>query len=125
MKDSIWRIKKMVMAYLLGHLATFIKEIIMKTFVVTLDRCIGVTEAGTKVNGSMESNMEKGLYLRQVKVLKKVSSKIIYLSRFTNSSQPLRLHLKCEPEPFIKICRTNWKPFKRDNIKEVLMVVER
>jgi hypothetical protein len=50
-KASILKIKNMVTAYLLGQAAMSIREIILRSFETTLDRCIGAMEAITKDNG--------------------------------------------------------------------------
>lgn len=50
-KASISRIKSMGMAYLLGLVVTFIREIIINSFEITLDRCIGVMVATIRGNG--------------------------------------------------------------------------
>jgi hypothetical protein len=73
----------------------------------------------------MGYSMGRGLCLYQDKALRKDFLGIIYLSRFTKSSLPFPLQFlrKCDPEPFTKTCQTNWKPSRKESIREVWMEV--
>lgn len=85
------RIKNTDTVSLHGQAATSIKETTNKISDAISEKCTGMTAVTTKENGLMGYSMEKELCLCQAKAQKRVFLEIIYLSRFTNSSQHLLL----------------------------------
>ncbi len=86
MKGNTCKIRSTAMVFSLGQVEMFIKGIIRKICEVDLGKCIGVMAATTRVNGSTEYNMDKGLFMCRSKALKRAFLETIHLSRFTKSS---------------------------------------
>lgn len=67
------------MESILGEEVAFIKEILFKTFVMVMDKCIGIMNHFTKDSGSKAHKMDKDKYGKQESLYKKAFMNLVNL----------------------------------------------